>query len=599
MPGEQQPKKKAANALTSRIGRRFVTLFAVCALLPLIVFATLSVNRVASQMNADLRRELHTAAKTSGMGVAAQFEQIASDLALAADLVQNWGAQGAWSDASVLRDQVGNRCEAMWLVDGADTQELFGGQSFPAVTVDATARAHLDAGKPVVRFYGETPELVMMRDVDPDDGVDKRVVAKVRRDWFWEPDNLRGSNCEFAAVGERGRLLFHTFRDPVRTHRVTTGLAQSSSGTIEWEVDGESHLARYWHVFLKPQYDFDMVVVQTRSRAEALAVGESFVNWFWLTAACTLLFVVLTSLVQMRRTLDPILTLRDATQRLGQGDLATRVRIDRVDEFGELGLAFNDMAHRLQENISKREQTERELVASRDEALAAAKAKAEFVTNVSHEFRTPMSEILGAAEILTQLESGDDEARQEFSGIALHGAQRLARLLDDVLKIGEQRDATKVSLDVTASVAAAVDSLPESVRSRVVTNAPTELPNVVADGGQLTEVWARLLDNAGKFSADDAPIEVRVFEVEGRVVVEVEDHGAGIAAEDLDAIFEPFAQVGRDQMTDKATGTGLGLTLAKATVEAHGGRINVRSKPGVGSTFVVSLPAEVTAPVLA
>lgn len=581
-----------AGALTSRLGRRFVLLFAVCTLLPLIAFATLSVSRVSEQMHTDLRAALHDHAKTAGIGIAARLSQVAGDLALAAELVQSWRNEGAWSDGSALQRQVGSRCAGVWLYDGDSARPLCGDAPGPELVLDETERAHLQSGKPVVQARGESGELLMVLAVDPGDGAGPRVAARIRTQWFWDPLELSGVNCRFVACDLRGRVLFHTFERPPETQALRDAIGRrGTSGSIEWVVDGDPHVACYWHAFLQPQYAFDLIVVQSRAQLDAYAVGDEFVRWFWLAAVCTLLCVLLASLVQMRRMLGPIVSLRDAAQRFGRGEFAVRVAIESDDEFGELGAAFNEMALRLQENIRRREQTEHDLVASRDAALAAAKAKAAFVTNVSHEFRTPMAQILGAAEILTQLDDRDVDSRAEFAGIALHGAQRLARLLDDVLELGQPTTGPRHPVDVAASLAAAIRATLPAAGERVRVAIAAGLPPVLGDAHRLTETWCRLLDNAIKFSPPDSPIEVAAQARSGHVVVGVSDHGVGIAFEDRERIFEPFCQVGRDQLIDKAIGTGLGLTLARSVVEAHGGTIAVSSKPGVGSTFRVTLPA--------
>jgi signal transduction histidine kinase len=117
-----------------------------------------------------------------------------------------------------------------------------------------------------------------------------------------------------------------------------------------------------------------------------------------------------------------------------------------------------------------------------------------------------------------------------------------------------------------------------------------ELPLVHAVEHRLTDTWLRLLDNAAKFSGPAASIDVRAKVCGDKVVVEVEDRGAGISRMDLDRIFEPFHQSGRDQLIDKAAGTGLGLTIVRNTVQRLGGRIEVDSELGNGATFRVILP---------
>jgi signal transduction histidine kinase len=201
-----------------------------------------------------------------------------------------------------------------------------------------------------------------------------------------------------------------------------------------------------------------------------------------------------------------------------------------------------------------------------------------------------MAEILGAAEILTQLSEDDASARVEFSQIALHGAQRLAALVEDVLALGEATCGPRVSTGVAATLHCAAAGMPPAIRARIDVDVPDGLPPVLGDAGRLTETWWRLLDNAAKFSAPATRIGLKARAAGGEVVVEVRDEGIGIAPEDQERIFQPFCQVGRDQLVDKAHGTGLGLTLARSVVEDCGGRISVESRPGAGTTFRIVLP---------
>lgn len=591
------PRARRQGALTSRLGRRFVLLFTVCALVPLIIYATLSVAQVSDQVRTATIKNLHAAAKSSGMGLAARLDQVANDLTLASDLVKSRRAEESWSGGRALKGQVSEHCAGIWLVEDDRVESLSGELELPKLAKTQAQLAHLAAGKKILQVYGDPAQLVMSFDIDAEDDESTHVVALISGDWFWDPQELRGVNCEFACCDPAGRVLFHTCRHLPAAQIIAAGVTGGeSSGSIDWTIDGEPHLGRFWLAFLQPQYALDLWVIQSRSQAEAFAADREFVRNFWLTAIGTMLCVVLVSLVQMRRTLDPIVTLRDATQRFGRGELDVRVSIESRDEFGDLGTAFNDMAQRLQETITQRERTEQELVASRDAALAAVQAKAEFVTNVSHEFRTPMAEILGATEILTQIEDDDDASvREEFSGIALHGAQRLARLLDDVLELGQVTTGMMSSVDVQASIASAVAVMQPELRARIVSDVGDDLPAVLSDSSRLTETWCRLLDNAGKFSEPETPIEIRVSRAGSRILVDVTDHGVGIAAENLGKVFDPFSQVGRDQMVNKAHGTGLGLTLARSTIESCGGAIRVRSEVGRGSTFRVTLPIEMVA----
>jgi signal transduction histidine kinase len=581
--------------LTSRIGRRFVALFLGCAFLPLVVFAWMTLSRVTHQMNAEMRESLHNGAKTSGMGIAARLSQVGADLARIRERLHENGWAG--EPRGLLAEHVAERCETMWIVDGDRVVPLRGDAHPPVPKLGAAEREHLASGKPLLRVLGSPAHLAMMLAIDKSHPDAALLVAGLRGERFWDAQELRSPGAEFAVLDDKGVPLRHSFRAlPELVELVAAMREHPSSGMLDWTADGEPHVARYWRAFLRPQYDLDLVIVQSKSRNAAFEVADAFAQWFVLTALCTLLCVLFASLVQMRRTLGPIVSLGEATRRVAQGDLDVRVSIKSRDEFGALGKAFNHMTAQIQENVRRRAQTERELVASRDQALAAARAKAEFVTNVSHEFRTPMTEILGATEILAQVDDADGATRREFTAIAASGAKRLARMIDDVLELGATTALAREPIDIAASLMDAIGSLPSATMSRIRTDIADGLPPVVGEAARLRDVWCRLIDNAAKFSPPESPIEIRARHC-GEIVVEFVDQGVGISRLDLARIFEPFSQVGRDQMTDKAQGTGLGLTLAKSAVERHGGHIEVDSELGNGAVFRVFLPAAAIAPV--
>lgn len=581
--------------LTSRIGRRFVAMFAVCALLPLVLFAWLAVGRTTAMMRAESVAALHDGAKSAGMGLAARLSRVVGDLSLARAFAVA-GASGAPSLAA-LGEHALARCEAIWKVEGGRVVALCGAAPTPLRALTAAERAHLSAGRTALRADADDGSLTLvaaLRERQPDDGL---LAARVRREWFWDADEMRGAGADVMVCDAGWRPLFATWPTPPTTRPFAfAALTEQSSGTVEWAPGDEPHLARYWRAFLRPQYGCDLFVVQSRPQADALAVSRQFAWWFACTAATTLLLALLASLVQIRRTLGPIVALGDATRRLAAGDLDARTGVRGRDEFGELGRAFDDMAAQLQENVRRREQTERDLVASRDAALAAVRAKQAFIDNVSHEFRTPMAAVLGATEILTRLESGEADALEEFSGIAHSGAQRLARLVDDVIELSGNEAWSAAEVDVAATVAEAIAKLPEPARERVRLVVVAAPARSLGNAGKLVDAWERLLDNALKFSPADAPVDVRVEATAGAVLVAVVDRGPGMAPDDVAHIFEPFRQVGRDIMTDKANGAGLGLTLVRRTIERHGGAIAVDTAPGKGATFRVRLPALIERP---
>lgn len=571
----------------SPLGRRFALLLLGAALLPLLLFAWLAFAQVSAELRRQNEHALHDAAKTAGMGIAARLAQLTQDLELVALVVAERGLQpvGALSLTTRLR----KRCLALGLQRGDQIELLFG--ELPRAFDGRPTAGHLQlqvvpAGDRLLGCYA--PPAAM--------GEIGWLLVEVDLAWLCDRDELRAHGAEVAVYDGGGQSLVQTTAELPTAAVLAQHLAAApASGSVAWQRGGEEQLARYWRVFLRPQYGIDLLVLQTRPVAVALRAVHGFERWFLLTAFGTLLAVALLSLLQLRRLLWPIQALAAATRRIAVGNYDEPVGLRANDELGQLGVAFDRMACQLREQLAGRARVERDLAASRDAALAAARAKAEFVTNVSHELRTPMAEILGATEILVGLGDADAAARLEFAGIAHRGAERLRELVEDVLDLDTQAPWELQPVDLAATLREAVQRLPGSQQRRIRWELATELPAVQGVFERLVDTWRRLLDNAAKFSPGDSEVVLRTIAMPDVVVVEVEDRGVGISRLDLGRIFEPFQQAGRDQLTEKAAGTGLGLAIVQRTVERLSGSIEVDSELGNGATFRVRLPVAVGA----
>jgi signal transduction histidine kinase len=192
---------------------------------------------------------------------------------------------------------------------------------------------------------------------------------------------------------------------------------------------------------------------------------------------------------------------------------------------------------------------------------------------------------------------GDINAKQEeYLNDILVSGRHLLSLINDILDLAKI-EAGRMELDLEEfDVAQAIDNAVVLVRERATrkglglgTVLDAGLGSVRGDQRKIKQVLLNLLSNAVKFTPEGGRVEVRAQRLDGHVEVSVTDSGIGIAAEDLEAVFEEFRQVGTDY-AKKHEGTGLGLTLSRKFVELHGGRIWVKSQPGQGSTFTFSLP---------
>jgi two-component system, OmpR family, phosphate regulon sensor histidine kinase PhoR len=224
------------------------------------------------------------------------------------------------------------------------------------------------------------------------------------------------------------------------------------------------------------------------------------------------------------------------------------------------------------------------------------RVRRDFVANVSHEFKTPLTAIQGFSETLLAGAIDDPQNRDRFLGIILEHSRRLARLTDDLLKLS-QMDADRLELEIhRVSVAELIESCLETAQHRaaekdirVYASHSTDVPDIAGDQRRLAEVLQNLLDNATQYTLPGGRITLTAEVRDADVIFSVSDTGIGIPKADQSRIFERFYRVDAARSRE-AGGTGLGLAIAKHLVEVHGGRIWVESEIGQGSQFNFSVP---------
>ena len=275
-----------------------------------------------------------------------------------------------------------------------------------------------------------------------------------------------------------------------------------------------------------------------------------------------------------RSTLQPIRQLIAAVRgivRTGRIDARVPVRADR-DAIDELSVLFNEMLDRITT-----------LIRGMEHAL----------DNVAHDLRTPMTRLRGVAE--RALQANDAQAHREALVTSLEESERILAMLDTLMDISEAETGT-MRLDVTAVAIAPLvgevvelyENVAEDKRISVKTDVAAEL-TVPADSNRLRQVLANLIDNAIKYTPPGGRVEVNARRDGSVVRIDVTDSGVGIAPHDLPHIWERLYR-GDHSRTER--GLGLGLSLVRAIVAAHGGTVDVSAEPGRGATFTVRLPAD-------
>ena len=220
----------------------------------------------------------------------------------------------------------------------------------------------------------------------------------------------------------------------------------------------------------------------------------------------------------------------------------------------------------------------------------------DFVANVSHELRTPISNIKGYAETLIDGAIEDRENARDFVNIIHHDADRLAKLIDDLLELA-RIESGRMPLQLKAQPVALliermVNAMHKQADARSVmlsADIPKGLPDVMIDENRIAQVLLNLIDNAIKYTQPDGRVTLRAFDKGGYIEVSVIDTGAGIPENDIPRIFERFYTVDKARSRELG-GTGLGLSIVKHIVQAHKGDVHVQSIVGAGSTFSFTLP---------
>lgn len=235
----------------------------------------------------------------------------------------------------------------------------------------------------------------------------------------------------------------------------------------------------------------------------------------------------------------------------------------------------------------------------------AEQMRSDFVANVSHELRSPLTALSGMIETLKGPAKGDEEAAGRFLELMETEALRMTRLIRDLLSLSrveaDERVRPADSVDITSVVEGVIDMLELQVEKdakSIRLEKPENVPSLPGDRDQLTQVFQNLIENAVKYGASGTEVIVNIRQsnatagIKGRTLtVSVKDHGDGIEAIHIPRLTERFYRVDTGRSRDKG-GTGLGLAIVKHIINRHRGRLQVESKPGEGSTFSVHLPIE-------
>jgi len=288
----------------------------------------------------------------------------------------------------------------------------------------------------------------------------------------------------------------------------------------------------------------------------------------------------------------PLETLKKGTECIARGDFSHKIQIDSNDEFGDLAKAFNEMNDKLRQ---------------------LDQMKSDFIAIITHELRTPLSSMIEAVNLLSELTTSSQELSKEdiaeLARIVKDDLRRLNALIDDVLDLSKlEAKLLRLNLyptDIKSSIKNVINSLkPMAIEKAVTINFETEFEALVleVDEEKIHRALLNLLNNAIKFSPSDSEIKIKLNRIRknGKYYAQIiiTDQGPGISPSEQKLIFDKFYQI---KMKKQKGGSGLGLTIAKGIIENHGGSIYVKSPiyksttenhKGIGTSFIIELPMD-------
>ncbi|PLS02615.1 sensor histidine kinase [Neobacillus cucumis] len=305
---------------------------------------------------------------------------------------------------------------------------------------------------------------------------------------------------------------------------------------------------------------------QTTQKIKDLIAGLN--QHFLLASLLSLLFMMIIIIFLTRVVTHPLIQISEATKRISKGELSVSLPKLGKDEIGDLGEAIKVLANDLE--ILKNERNE-------------------FLASISHELRTPLTYIKGYADIARR-EDTIKEDKDKYLEIIHEESVKLSKLIKELFNLAKMDENSfsieKENVHLLPFFQAIIEKVAPALKENEMSLVLECAENLYApiDPVRFEQVIINLLENARKYSEPNTNITVSVFESEGKIHMKVQDEGKGIPTEDLPRIFERFYRVDKSR-TRSLGGSGLGLSIVKQLVEAHGGTIEVISSPNVGTIF--------------
>jgi len=347
--------KTKSTFLHSKLARRILWLFILSAMIPMTLLAVISLRNVTDQLKEQSRLLLHQVSRDEAMSIIERMRFLEADMDLAASSIRD--SHGKFSAHSLggsigLSSNLVNRFNGLKLVAPDGNCRSFLGECDPRIEYTAGEHETLKSGKvvfSVIECKRPAPCIFISRELDaahPNEGI---LAANIQDSYLWGVENLR-QDIDLCVLDQLSRTLFCSAESP---STFPAQVARTNSGEFEWKRNGQEYLANFWKLPLTTSLSTaHWTVVASRNKSEELVPLARFRTSFLLVFLLTIWMVLLLSLIQIRRNLDPLKKLMEGTREISRGNFQTKVEVNSRDEFGELAESFNAMTRRVEKQLT-------------------------------------------------------------------------------------------------------------------------------------------------------------------------------------------------------------------------------------------------------
>ena len=385
----------------------------------------------------------------------------------------------------------------------------------------------------------------------------------------------------------KGELLWTTSNNEINKEKKDLQLAmQGKTAYTISKVKDKVIVNLSYPVYFKN--DALGIISYSKEYTELYKKSNHIINIIKIIGLALFLLILIISFIISKRITKPIIKLTEASKEITKGNFDVEFKHDSSDETGELALSFKNMVERIKNQILTIEK-------DRDTLKNLEMSRKLFFDNVTHELKTPITTILGYAEIIERNGFTDEEFFKKGMGHIIGESKRLNRMVIELLELSKNTTGdfnysfSKVNLSNLLKVTCEEMAIRAKRYNIQIDDIIEDGLFVKGDEDKLKEIFVNLLDNSIKYGYVNSIIQVKVFKNDNKAFISMEDRGEGIPKEELENIFQPFYRINK-KLSRKKGGNGLGLPIVKAIVEKHGGNICIESELKQGTIVTIEIP---------